>query len=59
MHPELEFATRESEQDVINLENALIKAWDALPNSLFDSLVRSIERRVKACCKAKGWHTKY
>jgi transposase len=59
MHPELEFATRESEQDVINLENALIEAWDALPNSLFDSLVKSMERRVKACYKAKGWHTKY
>ena len=59
MHLKLEFATGKSEQDVINLENALIEAWDALPNSLFDSLVKSIKRKVKACYKAKRWHTKY
>jgi len=59
LHPELEFATRESEQDIRAMEIALIQAWNALPDSLFDSLVRSMEKQVNACYKAKGWHTKY
>jgi len=47
------------EKDLEALENALIEAWDALPDSLFESLVKSMPKRVKACYKAKGWHTKY
>ncbi len=59
MHLELEFATGNSEKDLWAMEIALIQVWNALPNLLFDSLVRSMEKRVKACYKAKGWHTKY
>ena len=43
----------------MKLEKALIEAWDALPSLLFESLIDSMERRVNACWKAKGWHTKY
>jgi hypothetical protein len=39
--------------------NALKEAWDALPEDLFTWSTESIEERVKACIKAKGWHTKY
>jgi hypothetical protein len=39
MHLELELATSNSEQDIEALEIALIQAWNALPDSLFESLV--------------------
>jgi hypothetical protein len=58
-YPELENASRVSEEDIGKLEKALIEAWDALPSLLFESLIDSMERRVNACWKAKGWHTKY
>ena len=32
---------------------------DALPDSLFESLVCSMEKRIQACIEADGWHTKY
>jgi hypothetical protein len=38
LHPELEFCTGKSEEDIKALENALIEAWEALPDSLFESL---------------------
>ena len=59
LYPELEFCTGKSEEDIKALENALIEAWEALPSSLFESLVKSIQKRVIACYKAKGWYTKY
>jgi len=59
LHLELEFANGKSEEDLEALENALVEGWNALPNSLFESLVRSMPKRVNACYKAKGWHTKY
>jgi hypothetical protein len=52
-------ATGETEQDRTNVEEALSKAWDALPDSLFESLIESIPRRIKAYIKANRWHTKY
>ena len=59
MHPELEHVTGKSEEDIQELERALIEAWEALPDSLFENLVKSMPKRVKACYRAKGWHTKY
>lgn len=59
MYPELWNATSKAESDLQALEDALCKAWDDLPDSLFDSLVSSMTRRIEACIKAKGWHTKY
>ena len=41
------------------LGTALQEAWSLLSKEFFDSLVESIEARVKAVIKAKGWHTKY
>jgi transposase len=37
-------ATGETEQDCTNVEEALSKAWDALPDSLFESLIESMPR---------------
>ena len=51
--------TGKLEEDIKAVEEALKAAQDALPNSLFESLVESMERRIDACILAKGWHTKY
>ena len=45
--------------DIVVLEKAIIEAWDALPKSLFDSLIENYEKRIAAVIKANGWHTKY
>jgi transposase len=58
-YPELENSKHSREEDIEFLEKALIEAWEALPNILFESLIDSMERRVNACYDAKGWHTKY
>ena len=50
---------RESKEDWANLEEALKVAWEALPNSLFESLIESMPWRIEACIAANGWHTKY
>ena len=59
MFPEIMNSGGESEQDIRNIEECLKQAWDALPNSLFEELIRSMEKRIKMCIKANGWHTKY
>jgi hypothetical protein len=59
MHVEIEFMTRGKEVVAQALRQALQEAWKALPQELFDSLIESIEDRVKACIRSKGWHTKY
>jgi hypothetical protein len=56
----LELATIGSREDAIAaLAKALIKAWNALPDSLFAALIKSMPNQVNALYKAKGWHTKY
>ena len=45
-------AKGETEQDCTNIEEALFKVWDALPNSLFKSLIKSMPRWIKAYIKA-------
>jgi transposase len=59
MYPELWNSTGESGAELDALEEALCKAWEALPDSLFESLISSMGRRIKACIEADGWHTKY
>ena len=58
MHPELE-GMGKGEKAIKALENALIKAWEALPNQLFEQVADSMPYRVAAVVKTKGWHTKY
>jgi hypothetical protein len=58
MHPELEDI--QGEENIRQaLGTALQEAWSLLPKEFFDRLIESIEARVKAVIKAKGWHTKY
>jgi hypothetical protein len=58
IHPELE-GMGKGEQAIEALEKALIEAWDALPDQLFEQVADSMPYRVAAVVKAKGWHTKY
>lgn len=39
--------------------NALKLCWRSIPGALIKSLILSMPRRLKACIKAKGWHTRY
>jgi transposase len=57
-HPELE-GIGKGEEAIKALENALVDAWNDLPDSLFEQVADSMPYRVEACIKAKGWHTKY
>ena len=48
-----------AEEDIQKVEECLKAAWDALPNSLFKGLIKSIKARIDICILAKRWHTKY
>ena len=57
-HPEL-IHMGDSEEAIEALESTLIEAWQALPDTLFASLIESMLQRVAALIVAEGWHTKY
>lgn len=57
-HPELNNMGKSNEAQQA-LEEALIEAWEALPDSLFLACADSMPDRVKAVIQANGWHTKY
>ena len=57
-YPEL-LNSGKSEQAIQDLENALVDAWNQLPEKLFESLIKSMPHRIDACILAKGWHTRY
>jgi hypothetical protein len=59
MFPEVMDGSGSSEEDLQKIEECLQAAWRALPDSLFDSLIGSMARRLEACIKANAWHTKY
>jgi transposase len=45
------------------VKDAMLKAiqegWEAIEAEFFEKLIKSMERRMRAVCKAKGWYTKY
>ena len=47
------------EKDLQALAEAIIEAWEAIPQEQIDDLIKSMPRRCAAVIKAKGWHTKY
>jgi transposase len=58
MHPELE--TISGEDNIREaLGRALQEAWSLIGKELMDKLIESMPDRVKACRKARGWHTRY
>jgi transposase len=58
-HPELLEFTGDNQEVRDKLLAALQEGWEALPEDFFTRLVESMQRRVKAVKKAKGWYTKY
>ena len=59
MFPQVATDKSESEDARQRLESCLQAAWDTLDQSLFDNIGSSMQSRIEACIKAKGWHTKY
>ena len=57
--PEVWDAKGESEEELHKMEEALKQAWLMIPTSFFESLIESMERRIKTVITADGWHTKY
>ena len=58
LHPKLEDI--QGEENIQQaLRTALQEAWSLILKEYFNCLIESIEARVKAVIKAKGWHTKY
>jgi hypothetical protein len=51
--------TGDTEEHRNKIGECLQAAWSVLPQTLFDSLIKSIPAHVTACITAKGWHTKY
>jgi hypothetical protein len=47
------------EDDIEETKEALKDCWARIPKESFDRLYESMPRRVGACTKAWGWHTKY
>ena len=50
---------RDNEADLEELKQRMQVAWDAIDQGLILRLVASIPRRIAACCRARGWYTKY
>jgi len=42
-----------------SLEEAIVEEWNAIPESIINSLIDSMQRRVRAVITAKGSHTRY
>src|SRR6266487_50662 len=59
MFPDIMNGGGKAEEDIQKVEECLKAAWDALPNSLFEGLIKSIKARIDMCILAKRWHTKY
>ena len=43
-----------SKSDIGALQEALIEAWEAIPDSIFQECLDSIPKRIKAIIKADG-----
>lgn len=57
-HPELDGIQSKVEQERI-LEEVLPLCWQALDQSVIESLVKSMPARIEACIAANGWQTRY
>lgn len=53
------FALKKNELDIAEFKEMLRVAWEAIDQSLIDQLIDSVERRLRAVKRARGWYTKY
>ena len=58
-HPELLELKGKGQNTKEAMLKALQEGWDAIEEEFFEKLIASMQRRVRAVCKAKGWYTKY
>ena len=56
---EISRGLRKGEYDIEQLGSVLQACQDMIPKEFFDKLYESMPYQVRACYKAKGWHTKY
>jgi hypothetical protein len=54
MFPDIISGGGKTEEDIQNVEECLKAAWDALPNSFFEGLIKSMKARIDICILAKG-----
>ena len=59
LNPQLKTSPQSLEDMLDELYETLERAWHTIGKDLMKKLVRSMQRRVKAVIKAKGWYTKY
>ena len=58
MYPEL-FLLKRNELDIKAFKAMVTAAWEALDQAKINRLVDSMERRLRAVRKVRGWYTKY
>jgi hypothetical protein len=58
LYPELLNAPNNAETLDL-LIRAVMDTWERLGEDLFNTLIDTMERRVKAVVEAEGWYTKY
>jgi transposase len=57
-HPELNTALSNN-NSLQRLSEAAVEAWEALEDNILHRLVDSMNRRLQAVIRARGWYTKY
>jgi hypothetical protein len=58
LHPGIHLL-KKNKEDIAKLKVWIREAWWLVPQSLIDTLIRSMPNRVAALRKARGWYTKY
>lgn len=58
LYPQLYLRGR-SKIDWRQFKQAIITAWEAIPQGMIDNLILSMPHRIQAVLHAKGWYTKY
>jgi hypothetical protein len=59
VRPDIDLVTGGDDAVREAMEDALVKAWQLIPQSYFDACWQSMGRRCEAVRVADGWHTKY
>ena len=59
LNPGLKDSSLTPEERLEELYATLEKAWHLIGKKLLKALVKSMQRRVKAVIKARGWYTRY
>lgn len=59
VNPTIDYVTGGEEAVKEALSKALLQAWQLIPQSYFNAVIKSMKRRVEALVKANSWHTKY